>query len=452
MKKKINRTEETHPLTWMIQEDKKTVWFKEYCSKNGYTAIKKTLKTMKPEEIVSIVKASELKGRGGAGFYTGLKWSLMKKKVEDNDVRYLLCNADEMEPGTYKDRMLLEQLPHLLIEGMLIAAFALQANRGYIFLRCEYVEAAITLDRAIIEATKANLLGKNILGYSFNFNISIHTGAGRYICGEETALINSLEGRRANPRAKPPFPAEVGLWGKPTCINNVETLCNIPPIIQHGIDWYKSLSINSNDTGTKLMGFSGRVKIPGLWELPFGISAGEILENYAGGMHDGLKLKAWQPGGASTNFLTQDHLDLPMDFNSLNKIGSRLGTGIALAVDDKINMVSLTYNLEKFFSRESCGLCTPCREGLPWIVKILKEIDNKNGCVGDIELLEELCDQLGSGKSFCFHAPGAVEPLKSALKYFRNEFNSGISQKNTNEIKNNIISSTNLNLMKIHWE
>lgn len=307
------------------------MWLDEYRSKNGYEGARKALSGMAPDEIVNAVKDAGLKGRGGAGFSTGLKWSLMPKD-ESMNIRYLLCNADEMEPGTYKDRLLMEQLPHLLVEGMLISAFALKAYRGYIFLRGEYIEAAQHLRRAIAEATEAGLLGKNILGTGFDFELFVHTGAGRYICGEETALINSLEGCRANPRSKPPFPASSGVWGKPTCVNNVETLCNVPAILANGVEWYQNIS-TSKDAGTKLMGFSGRVKNPGVWELPFGTTAREILEDYAGGMRDGLKFKAWQPGGAGTDFLTEAHLDLPMEFESIGKAGSRLGTALAMVVD-----------------------------------------------------------------------------------------------------------------------
>jgi NADH-quinone oxidoreductase subunit F len=290
--KQIDRTPEMHPLTWRMREDEQPVFLDEYRSKNGYVGAEKALKGMAQDDVVSLVKDAGLKGRGGAGFSTGLKWSLMPKD-ESMNIRYLLCNADEMEPGTYKDRLLMEQMPHLLVEGMLIAAFALKAYRGYIFLRGEYIEAAVNLRKAIEEAKAAGLLGKNILGTGFDFELVVHTGAGRYICGEETALINSLEGRRANPRSKPPFPASSGVWGKPTCVNNVETLCNVPAIIEYGVEWYKSISAGkSNDAGTKMMGFSGRVKNPGVWELPFGITAREILEDYAGGMRDGLKFKA----------------------------------------------------------------------------------------------------------------------------------------------------------------
>lgn len=420
------RTAETHPLTWRLRADQQPVWFDEYRAKQGYVGAEKAL-AMAPTAVTDQVKAAGLRGRGGAGFPTGVKWSLVPMDPKF-DKKYILCNADEMEPGTYKDRLLMEQLPHQLIEGMLIGAYALQAYRGYIFLRGEYIEAAQRLRQAIDEATKAGFLGKNILGTGFNFELFVHTGAGRYICGEETALINSLEGRRANPRAKPPFPALAGAWGKPTCVNNVETLNNIPSIMQSGVEWYKSLSAGkSNDAGTKLMGFSGKVKNPGLWELPFGTTAREVLENYAGGMRDGYTLKAWQPGGAGTDFLLEQHLDLPMDFDSIGKAGSRLGTALAMAVDNEINMVSLTLNLEKFFARESCGWCTPCREGLPWSVKILQALDKGEGQRGDIETLEQLCRQLGPGKTFCAHAPGAVEPLQSAIKYFRSEFEAGIT-------------------------
>ncbi|MEK1835199.1 MAG: NADH-ubiquinone oxidoreductase-F iron-sulfur binding region domain-containing protein, partial [Pseudomonas sp.] len=256
----------------------------------------------------------------------------------------------------------------------------------------------------------------------------VHTGAGRYICGEETALINSLEGRRANPRSKPPFPAAVGVWGKPTCVNNVETLCNVPAIIADGVDWYKSLAREgSEDMGTKLMGFSGKVKNPGLWELPFGVTGRELFEDYAGGMRDGYKLKFWQPGGAGTGFLLPEHLDAQMYAGGIAKVGTRMGTGLAMAVDDSVNMVSLLRNMEEFFSRESCGFCTPCRDGLPWSVKLLRAIENGEGQAGDIETLLGLVGFLGPGKTFCAHAPGAVEPLGSAIKYFRPEFEAGMA-------------------------
>ncbi|WP_421173818.1 NADH-quinone oxidoreductase subunit NuoF [Aeromonas enteropelogenes] len=420
------RPPETHPLTWRLRDDGQPVWLEEYQAKQGYEAARKALGQMSPDEIVNTVKDAGLKGRGGAGFPTGVKWGLMPKD-ESMNIRYLLCNADEMEPNTWKDRLLMEQLPHLLIEGMIISARALKAYRGYIFLRGEYVDAAIHLRRAVEEARAAGLLGNNILGSGFDFELFVHTGAGRYICGEETALINSLEGRRANPRAKPPFPAVSGVWGKPTCVNNVETLCNVPAIIGNGVPWYQGLALpGSEDHGTKLMGFSGKVNNPGVWELPFGITARELFENYAGGMQSGYCLKAWQPGGAGTGFLLPEHLDAQMYTAGIGKVGTRMGTGLAMAVDDSINMVSLLRNMEEFFARESCGWCTPCRDGLPWSVKLLRALERGEGQSGDLATLEQLCNFLGPGKTFCAHAPGAVEPLASAIKYFRPEFEAGI--------------------------
>lgn len=438
MKKNILNCE-THPLTWRLKKNNHPLRLKEYKKKQGYLGARKALSS-DPQQIIDLVKSSGLKGRGGAGFSTGVKWDLMPKKKDTP--HYLLCNADEMEPGTYKDKFLMERIPHLLIEGMLIAAFAVAANHAYIFLRGEYISSANYLKHAISEAKESGLLGKNIFNSGFDLEIFLHTGAGRYICGEETALINSLEGRRPNPRSKPPFPSTSGLWGNPTCVNNVETLCNIPAIIENGSNWYRNLS-NSPDTGTKLMGFSGRVKNPGLWELPFGTTAREILEDYAGGMKKDLTLKAWQPGGGGTDFLTQNHLDLPMEFKTISNAGSRLGTGLAMAVDNQTSMVSVVLNLEMFFSRESCGWCTPCREGLPWSVKILTALEKKEGLPGDIETLEKLCSFMGPGKTFCAHAPGAVEPLKSAIKHFRTEFEDGVQK--TNDWSNTP------NLLKEHW-
>ncbi|WDI78925.1 NADH-quinone oxidoreductase subunit NuoF [Candidatus Purcelliella pentastirinorum] len=416
-KKKNNQT---HPLTWRIRKDKKPIWIEEYCKKKGYKIAEEALNNMNSKEIILIIKNSELKGRGGGGFPTGIKWELMSKVNISKD-KYIICNADEMEPGSYKDKLLIEQLPHLLIESIIIAAFALKAQQGYIFLRGEYIKANINLQKAIKEAINAGFIGNKIFNTKFNFKLNIHTGAGRYICGEETALLNSLEGKRAIPRHKPPFPALVGFLGKPTCINNVETLCNIPGIIKYGPEWYKGLS-KSNDYGTKIMGFSGKVNNPGIWEMPFGTTAREILEKYAKGMCKKVKLKAWQPGGASTALLTEKHLDTPMDFTNILKIGSRLGTGVALAIDDKINILSLIKNIEKFFSRESCGWCTPCRDGLPWIVKILNKLEKKQGNKKDIKILRDLCSHIKNGTTFCAHAIGAITPLQSAMKIFYQEF------------------------------
>ncbi len=419
---------DTRPLTWRLQHGDAITDIKTYESLEGYAAVRKAIKGMSPQDVQKIVKDANLRGRGGAGFPTGVKWSLIPMG-KDAGVKYLVCNADEMEPGTFKDRLLMEKLPHQLVEAMIVAGYAIQATRAYIFLRGEYILAAERLNDAIKQAKAAGYLGDNILGSGWSMDLYVHTGAGRYICGEETALINSLEGRRANPRAKPPFPQLAGAWGKPTIVNNVETLCNVPPIVMRGADWFKSLSEGkSPDSGTKLYGVSGKAKRTGVWELPIGTTARELLEVHAGGMKDGLNLKCWLPGGASTDFLMPEHLDLAMDYDTIMKAGSRMGTGLIMVVDDKQNMISVLRNLEEFFARESCGWCTPCRDGLPWGVKILRALERGEGRPEDIEQLSKLTRDLWIGKTFCAHAPGAMEPLMSALKYFRSEFEQGIAK------------------------
>jgi NADH-quinone oxidoreductase subunit F len=418
----------THPLTWRLHGRDAVLDLSTYEALDGYAALRKGLQDLAPGDVTQLVKDSNLRGRGGAGFPAGVKWSLGPMGAEAPAQKYLVCNADEMEPGTFKDRLLLEKLPHQLIEGMILSAYAMQASRGYVFLRGEYVVAAERLNRALAEAREAGYLGNNILGSGWNFDLFVHTGAGRYICGEETALINSLEGRRANPRSKPPFPPLAGLWGKPTVVNNCETLNCVPAIVLNGPEWFKGLSQGrSLDSGTKLYGASGRVKRPGVWELPIGATAREILEDCADGMRDGLALKAWLPGGASTDFLLPSHLDLAMDYDTIMKAGSRMGTGLIMAVDDRQSMVSVVRNLEIFFARESCGWCTPCRDGLPWTVKLLSALERGEGAPDDIEILAQIARQLGPGKTFCAHAPGAVEPLQSAIKYFREEFERGVA-------------------------
>lgn len=421
-------TSETHPLTFRLYGRDQVLDIETYEQLHGYEGMKKAI-AMSPAEVQAIVKDAVLRGRGGAGFPAGIKWSLMAKP--DGGPRYLICNADEMEPGTFKDRLLMEKLPHQLIEGMICAARAIEAQVGYIFLRGEYILAAQNLNAAIDQAKAKGYLGQNILGSDHSFELYVHTGAGRYICGEETALINSLEGRRANPRTKPPFPQVAGAWGRPTIVNNVETLSNVSHIIRNGADWFKGLSQGkSPDAGTKIYGASGKVKFPGLWELPIGSTAREIMA-LAGGMQDGLELKCWLPGGASTDFLLPEHLDLPMDFDTIMKAGSRMGTGLIMVVDQNQNMVSLLRNLEVFFARESCGWCTPCRDGLPWAVKLLQALELKQGHADDIGQLTELTKNLWIGKTFCAHAPGAMEPLQSALKFFRPEFEAGIAPAQT---------------------
>jgi NADH-quinone oxidoreductase subunit F len=326
-----------------------------------------------------------------------------------------------MEPGTFKDRYLLENNPHLLISGMIISSYAIQAQKAYIFLRWAYKKAERIIRQAIAEAYEKGYLGINILGTGYNLDIYVHVSAGRYICGEETALINSLEGKRGIPRSKPPFPASSGLFGQPTIINNVETLCFIPSIAENGSEWFKGLSLTA-EGGTKLYGVSGHVKNPGLWELPMGTPLREIIEEHAGGMMEGYKLRGIIPGGGSTDFLTETHLDTKMDFASVRAAGSRLGTGTMIVLDDKTCPVAFTHNLIKFFSDESCGWCTPCREGLPWIEKILYSFENGTAKPGDMGLLEFHTHYLAPGNTFCAHAPGAVEPLQSGLKYYRDDF------------------------------
>ncbi|HSB95572.1 MAG TPA: NADH-quinone oxidoreductase subunit NuoF [Spongiibacteraceae bacterium] len=418
---------ELRPLTYRLKVGEPLLDLKAYEAQDGYVAMRKALQEMAPADITQIVKDSNLRGRGGAGFPAGVKWGLIPMGPDAPTEKYLVCNADEMEPGTFKDRLLMEHLPHQLIEAMIIVGFAVQAKHGYIFLRGEYIVANERLNSALAQARAAGYLGQNILGSGWNFELNVHSGAGRYICGEETALINSLEGRRANPRSKPPFPQIAGLWGKPTVINNVETLSNIPHIVLRGADWFKGLSQGkSTDSGTKLYGASGRVKRTGVWELPIGTTGREILEEHAGGMADGYELMCWLPGGASTDFLMPEHLDLPMDYDTIMKAGSRMGTGLIMAIDNKQNIISVVRNLEQFFARESCGWCTPCRDGLPWTVKLLQAIERGEGQGGDIEVLEQMTRFLGPGKTYCAHAPGAMEPLQSALKFFRGEFEKGI--------------------------
>jgi NADH-quinone oxidoreductase subunit F len=400
--------------------------FKEYEKVGGYDAVKKVLKEMSPADVIDLVKASNLMGRGGAGFLTGLKSSFVPK--DGTADHYLIANADEMEPGTFKDRYLLEGNPHQLIAGMIIAAYAIQADKAYIFMRWAYKKAEIIIQKALAEAYEAGFLGKNILGSGFSLDLHLHTSAGRYICGEETALMNSLEGKRGIPRTKPPFPAISGLFGRPTVVNNVETLSFVSHIIGNGADWFKSLSI-CEEGGTKLYGVSGRVKNPGLWELPLGTSMREIIEVHAGGMADGYKLRGIIPGGASTDFLVPEHLDIKMDFASVKAAGSRMGTGTMIILDNKTCPVAFIHNLIKFFAQESCGWCTPCREGLPWVEKILTSFEEGKAELHDMELLEFHTKYLGPGNTFCAHAPGAMEPLQSGLKYFHDDFIRHINEK-----------------------
>lgn len=409
------------PLTKNIRPNAEPLSLRQYEQAGGYQALRAALR-MTPRKVQELVVQSGLRGRGGAGFSTGQKWSYMPMGADAPRPKYMIVNADEMEPGTFKDRLLLEGDPHQVIEGALISAYAIEARAAYIFLRGEYAVAAARLARAIEEATAAGYVGQPVAGTEFRCDVVLHASAGRYMCGEETGLINALQGLRANPRNKPPHPVQVGLFGKPTVVNNVETVACVVHIVAHGPEWWKSLSRTPDGSGTKLYGVSGRVKRPGLWELPMGTTLREIICEHAGGMQEGLHLRGLLPGGASTAFLLEEHLDTPMDFKGPTRWGSRLGTGTIVVLDHRTCPVGMTLNLTRFFAHESCGWCTPCREGLPWATQMLSAIEHGSGREEDLAILEQLTRDLGPGRTFCALAPGAMEPLASALRDFHIEF------------------------------
>lgn len=396
----------------------KTVFLKEFSANGGYQGLKTAMQSMSPLEIRDLVKASALRGRGGAGFPTGVKWGFFP--ADKPGTKYLVCNCDEMEPGTYKDGELLRADPHQLIEGMILSAFALQTQVGYIFIRYAYEKQAENLRRAIAEATQAGYLGKNILGSGFDFELHVHGSAGRYILGEETALLNGLEGIRPNPRLKPPFPAVRGLFGQPTTVNNVETLANIPHIVTGGAQWFKDLALTPDGSGTKLFGLSGHLNRTECFELPVGISLREVVETYGQGMWKNKQFKACLPGGASTPYLTREHMDVALDFASLEKVGSRFGTAGVTAFDEDTCMVAVTLNLIRFFARESCGWCTPCRDGLTMVRWILEMLESGKGTPEHLEMLKDQLKNI-SGKSFCALAEGAMGPVAGLLTHFEQE-------------------------------
>lgn len=393
------------------------VTFAEYRSEGGFAALEKALAGMSPSDVQQAVIDSGLRGRGGAGFPTGKKWSFVPRDIPGP--RYLICNCDEMEPGTYKDRVLLEANPYSLVEGMTLAAYAIGVAHAFIFIRRGYEEAAENCRRAIAEAKAAGLLGENILGSGFSLELDVHQSAGRYICGEETALMNALEGRRANPRSKPPFPAVKGLWGRPTVVNNVETLANIPAIITGGAAWFKGLARIPEAAGTKLFCVSGPVQNAACFELPLGMTLGEIIDGPCGGMLPGREFKACIPGGASTPFFTKKHWNVPMDFDTVAKAGSRLGTGGIVVFDQNTCMVAATLNLVSFYARESCGWCTPCREGLPFVRDVLARIEAGAGREEHLGILREHVQYLNY--AFCPLAPGAMGPVEGLLRLFEDE-------------------------------
>jgi len=341
--------------------------------------------------------------------------------------RYIVCNADEMEPGTFKDRVLIHADPHMLIEGIIIAGYASLAEKGIIFIRPEYETAAKILEREIEIARREGYLGKNILGSKYSLELVVHRSAGRYICGEVTAQLNALMGKRPNPMKPPPFPTEKGLWDRPTVLSNVETFACLPHIIRNGGQWFKDLAKTEKGAGTKLFGISGKVNKPGCYELPIGVRLSEIIDVHAGGMLAGSEYKACLPGGASTGFLPREHYDIEMDFDPLRNIGNRLGTGAIMVFDHKTCLVGATVNLIEFFARESCGWCTPCREGLPYILDLLKRIELGDGKPEFIPMLDTMCKYLWN--AYCAFAPGAVAPVQSLLKHFADEIQEHISQK-----------------------
>ncbi len=389
-----------------------------YLQTGGYKALEKALTQMTPDSIIDEMKKSSLRGRGGAGFPTGMKWSFVPKDI--NKPKYVLCNADESEPGTSKDRPLLEMDPHQLVEGMVIAGRAIGSNQGYIYIRGEYHYLFEIVDNAIAEAYAKGYLGKNVLGTGFDFDLCTHTGAGAYECGEESALMESLEGKRGYPRIKPPFPAVVGLYGCPTVINNVETLSTVPAIINGGGEWYASLGTPKNG-GTRLYSISGHVNRPGVYELPLGFPLRKLIYEVAGGMRNGKQLKAVIPGGSSCPLLSADEIDVAMDYDSVAKIGSMLGSGGTVVMDEDTCMVDVARRIMHFYAHESCGWCIPCREGTAWLRKVLDRFHDGHGQAEDISLVDELSKNM-LGRTFCALGDAAAMPTISIVKKWRSEF------------------------------
>ena len=397
----------------------------EYRRSGGYQALANVLKDFAYMDVRKEIADANLLGRGGAAFPAGVKLSSV---AEDAPFpRYIVCNADEMEPGTFKDQVLIHADPHMIIEGIIIAGFATRAENGIIFIRPEYERAARILEREIAVARNEGYLGQKILGSDYSLDIMVHRSGGRYICGEVTAQINALMGRRPNPQQPPPYPTAKGLWGLPTVLSNVETLACLPHIIRNGGQWFKDLALTEAGAGTKLFAVSGKVNRPGCYELPMGVRLSEIIEEHAGGMLEGSEFKTCLPGGASTCFLPREHYDVEMDFQPLRDIGNRLGTGAIMVFDQKTCLVGATLNLIEFFTRESCGWCTPCREGLPYIRDLLWRIENGQGREEYIPMLERMCKHLW--KAYCAFAPGAVGPVESLIKFFGDEIREHISQR-----------------------
>jgi len=396
-----------HPQSWTLAT---------YEDNEGYQGLKKAL-GMTQEELVSLTKDSGLRGRGGAGFPTGMKWGFLPPP--DGGPRYLVVNADESEPGTCKDIPLMMAAPQLLLEGVAITSFAIGCNHAFIYLRGEVVHVYRRLLRAVEEAYAAGHLGRNIHGSGFDLEVTVHAGAGAYICGEETALLDSLEGRRGQPRLKPPFPAVAGLYARPTVVNNVESIASIPPILLHGSEWFKGMGTEKS-AGFGIFSLSGHVTRPGQYEAPLGITLRELLD-MAGGMRGGKKLKFWTPGGSSTPLFTDAHLDVPLDFESVGAAGSMLGTRALQIFDETTCVVRAVERWTDFYRHESCGKCTPCREGTWWLSQILERLENGEGSEADLEKLLDICDNI-LGRSFCAFGDGATSPITSSIEYFRDEY------------------------------
>jgi NADH-quinone oxidoreductase subunit F len=387
-----------------------------YKRNGGYKAVAKAL-DMDPDAIIQMVKDSGLRGRGGAGFPTGMKWGFIPQG--DNKEHYLVVNADESEPGTCKDTPLLLANPHVLVEGVIIASYAIRANHAFIYIRGEVTHVVRRVQQAIEDAYKAGLLGKNILGKGFDLELVLHVGAGAYICGEETALLDSLEGFRGQPRLRPPFPAIAGLYARPTVVNNVESIASVPSIIDKGAEWFASMGTEKSK-GYTLYSLSGHVNNPGQFEAPLGITLRELID-LAGGIRTGHRLKFWTPGGSSTPMFTDEHLDVPLDYEGVAAAGSMLGTKALQIFDETTCVVRAVLRWTEFYKHESCGKCTPCREGTWWLVQALKNLENGEGTPADLDKLLDLCDNI-MGRSFCALADGAASPIISSLKYFRQEY------------------------------
>jgi NADH-quinone oxidoreductase subunit F len=407
------------PLTPVLSRywDEPESWTLDtYRRHDGYEGLQKALRT-DPDAVISTIKEAGLRGRGGAGFPTGMKWSFIPQG--DDKPHYLVVNADESEPGTCKDMPLLLATPHALVEGVIISAYAIRAGHAFIYVRGEVVPVLRRLQAAVAEAYAAGYLGKNILGTGFDLELVVHAGAGAYICGEETALLDSLEGRRGQPRLRPPFPAVAGLYASPTVVNNVESIASVPPIIVNGIEWFRSMG-SEKSPGFTLYSLSGHVTTPGQYEAPLGITLRELLE-YAGGVRAGHRLKFWTPGGSSTPIFTDEHLDVALDYEGVGAAGSMLGTKALQIFDETTCVVRAVLRWTEFYAHESCGKCTPCREGTYWLVQILERLERGEGTDADLEKLLDIADNI-LGKSFCALGDGAASPIMSSIKYFRDEY------------------------------